>query len=610
MNRSQRALRCPGAFIATVLMAPCTQAQSGSSSGHGAPAFGQVSGSPISITNNFLSSSKQTCPEGQIPLPVDSSEAQPSSEPRNKTRCCPAGQYPSGSTCCPREMMEQRGSCVPMPMEEACIRGDRSLCGNLALSALGSHDRQQAERFGKLTCGESGSGTAVADGCYVLASIDSSNSHAILKLLNRSCRAGSVSGCERLFDKLDIDRQPAEAADALSRACDLGSQKSCHNLGTLRVKQGVHPAEALPLFNRSCANGSGLPESCYSASVITMHSQPTSSLQTAHWACDRGLATGCHWLGLLYAQGIGTKPDMVEASVYFLQACRNDIDAACYHIGNAFAVGWGVARDHERAGELLERACTLGDVRGCAKHAVLTLLNDETPATFERSKAVLGESCAQAGEGCFQFGLMQLMDNDESEGNKNIAKACAKEDSGACDFKNRYAPKRIGNWSRFDFSLGPAFALMFGNPSVREGASGGIDVSAGFSVLEVHSTVLFNPSKKHDQYSTLALGLTPMSWPTLQQSSWAVLRPAIGAGAMLGAIRHRRSVDVSFMGYAANSFVVNCWLFARVEYQHAFSGTLRNTNVLSTSAGVSVPLDAVYHPQKNWDSCGNLRMSY
>jgi hypothetical protein len=114
-------------------------------------------------------------------------------------------------------------------------------------------------------------------------------------------------------------------------------------------------------------------------------------------ACGAGVNDACNYLGYLYAQGLGGKPDAetalkiyqkaceqgnllsctslgtlyqnikkyAEARTYFNQACEGKLYDACNYLGDLYAQGLGGPQDKQKAIELYQNACEQGNLSSC-----------------------------------------------------------------------------------------------------------------------------------------------------------------------------------------------------------------------------------------------------
>jgi serine/threonine-protein kinase len=114
-------------------------------------------------------------------------------------------------------------------------------------------------------------------------------------------------------------------------------------------------------------------------------------------ACKDGVNDACNYLGYIYAQGLGGKPDVdaarkiyqkaceqgnllsctslgtlyqndkkyAEARNYFKQACDGETFDACNYLGYLYAQGLGGPQDKQKAREIYQKACDQKNLSSC-----------------------------------------------------------------------------------------------------------------------------------------------------------------------------------------------------------------------------------------------------
>lgn len=154
------------------------------------------------------------------------------------------------------------------------------------------------------------------------------------------CAAGSVSGCVQLALMLaDGEGGPAEPERAramMSSACfdeRLGAG-ACHRLGAMLL------------------NGEGGPVDLPGARTAL------------YAACLADDPQGCYDDAAMLIRGQGGAHEAVDALAPLQKACDFDHPAGCYAMGVVMRDSYGSLRATEIA-EAFQRACDLGDTRGC-----------------------------------------------------------------------------------------------------------------------------------------------------------------------------------------------------------------------------------------------------
>ncbi|MDI3283538.1 tetratricopeptide repeat protein [Polyangium sp. 15x6] len=168
----------------------------------------------------------------------------------------------------------------------------------------------------------------------------------------------------------------ADVADACKAACDAGHVLSCRNLGLL-IQQGKagrqNKGRLVELFRKACDAddaeacdelGSLLPEDSVSAALYRK-------------ACDTGYMPACgHLAGLLLVNGdmgvLAEKEADIKAAMALAQkGCESGHANSCTILGGVFRKGKPVKKDHRLAKQYLERACDMGDHRGCVVASIM-----------------------------------------------------------------------------------------------------------------------------------------------------------------------------------------------------------------------------------------------
>jgi TPR repeat protein len=182
-----------------------------------------------------------------------------------------------------------------------------------------------------------------------------------------ACAGGSSLGCSNLAGHLSGaiagSRDPARATALYRYACNAGQLSACHKLifarasGCLAPRSApcpidVTPEEARPVVERACtARDHG---ACTTLAGYLLAAERDRALALWKDACDAGEPLACHNLA-------DTDPRAATAIALHEKACAADFASSCVKAGLARAVA-----DHRADGRtLVERACALGEPRGC-----------------------------------------------------------------------------------------------------------------------------------------------------------------------------------------------------------------------------------------------------
>ncbi|HEX6737861.1 MAG TPA: tetratricopeptide repeat protein [Vicinamibacteria bacterium] len=235
-----------------------------------------------------------------------------------------------------------------------------------------------------------------------------------LRLYERACAAGHGPGCR---DGALLQRETPDAERLLQMGCDHGDAGSCRDL-MVELRSGSRdPARSEGLFRRAA--------------------------ELYEKGCRGGRGVDCLELGRLHARV--APPDEARAAAFQRQgtsllapACERGDGEACFELGIAYHEGTGVEADLRRHLALMERACTLGELRGCAERAAVYLDTEapdddaQAPALFERAcrGGVLQQSpCRQAG---FLYVEGRAVPADKARGLPLLEAGCAQGDAESC----------------------------------------------------------------------------------------------------------------------------------------------------------------------------------
>ena len=154
--------------------------------------------------------------------------------------------------------------------------------------------------------------------------------------------------------------RPATARVRIERlvACDGGSAEACLS-GAQELADGAEPVRAVALFEKACAAGSA--EACRLGRALA--ESPAVRAPPLERACNTGTTEACHDLAALYlGAGAAEAPKAERALVL---SCNGKVAADCTALAGMVDQGQGGPRDPAQARTLYERACILGDARGC-----------------------------------------------------------------------------------------------------------------------------------------------------------------------------------------------------------------------------------------------------
>lgn len=199
---------------------------------------------------------------------------------------------------------------------------------------------------------------------------------------------------------LGVVRDLRRARDYFSRACDLGSQDDCVELGLMIIKLGekARYPDVMPMWERACKEGSlagcnaagwgwalsaaelgidadvgrgrsllsracaaGYMVSCGAEARLVAQAKDTGNYETAKAslvkACEMHERDSCHFLGQTELYGTFAPKDEAAAAGRFWEACRFGLGSSCGALAYLNAVGVGVPKDLAKARKLADILC-------------------------------------------------------------------------------------------------------------------------------------------------------------------------------------------------------------------------------------------------------------
>ena len=285
-----------------------------------------------------------------------------------------------------RARNEREVACVAQTLAEACALGDPPACGyagRLWLDGRGiardpekgvSMLTQACEGDVALACmvairwlADEHNASMVREGASLRSRLDGENS-CLLGVADECFAAGLgfFSGhAPFLHDEV---RSAAE----YQHGCDLGSGKSCCNLGDAYEYGHGLPrdlAHAAQLYERACRTGN--PLGCANLGHLVENGEGVArdaprARELYRDACAGADVYGCLHLEMMASLDVGTSRDPQLALARWQRACDHGDGRACAFVGVVYEDGPdGFARDEDRSLAAMKQACKLGYPYGC-----------------------------------------------------------------------------------------------------------------------------------------------------------------------------------------------------------------------------------------------------
>lgn len=236
-----------------------------------------------------------------------------------------------------------------------------------------------------------------------------------VELMTRACEGGLGSACHNLGrEELRAQEEgigtasPAQFEAGIAfyrRACKLGTQVSCRNLGLHLAREAAKGDKvALDGLRQACIDGAG--SACFGlASLYDIHleaalgNDPAAANEALLLGCERMDRDSCQNLAWHYDHGFGLDRNTVRGSALYHLACDDDPGFICPMVpGSAIAAKPDRAapvRDQwRRAAGAYSAACEDGLAMGCFGYAKLIARSGKGARESATMRAWLGKALA------------------------------------------------------------------------------------------------------------------------------------------------------------------------------------------------------------------------
>jgi TPR repeat protein len=281
---------------------------------------------------------------------------------------------------------EREVACVARTLVEACELGDPPACGHagrLLLDGRGiARDAAKGVSMLTLACegdvalacmaairwlAEEHNASMVPEGAALRSRLDG----------EYSCLTGAADECFNaglafFSGHPPFPRDEVRSAAEYQRGCDLGSGRSCCNLGDAYEYGNGVPRDlaiAALLYERACRTGN--PLGCANLGHLVENGEGVArdaprARELYREACAEADVYGCLHLEMMASLEAGTPRDAQRALARWQQACDHADGRACAFVGVVYEDGPdGFARDEDRSLAAMRQACKLGNQYGC-----------------------------------------------------------------------------------------------------------------------------------------------------------------------------------------------------------------------------------------------------
>ncbi|UAB78165.1 sel1 repeat family protein [Erythrobacter sp. SCSIO 43205] len=214
-----------------------------------------------------------------------------------------------------------------------------------------------------------------------------------------------------------LPTDPRQAYRWSRMSCDLGSQRGCNALA-YNLNSGVGTpqdrAEAMPLFQRTCAQGT---------------------------------ASSCAAIAAAYYNGDSVLPqDFARALEFRFKGCELGRAHHCRIAGDMIAAGEGAEKSPRRAQAFYARGCDGQDAISCFRAARTRerLADRNDPSAFDYIASFYERGCAlNQKDSCFNRGIIE---NEGKFGRTKSTLAAVPWMEKACELKSNDACYNLGSW--------------------------------------------------------------------------------------------------------------------------------------------------------------------
>ncbi len=177
---------------------------------------------------------------------------------------------------------------------------------------------------------------------------------------------------DRLPDPMPAQGRPIECAGAersCADRCTQGVAAACVSLGYVFDQDPFHEGEAVPLYARGCELGDLNGCTNYGAYLLEGHdglaADPPCAARLHERACQGDEAYGCGMFGRELALGVGVARDVERAWQVLETSCAELGSFACHALGLVLENGYLGVVDPAGAAAAFRRACETGNPESC-----------------------------------------------------------------------------------------------------------------------------------------------------------------------------------------------------------------------------------------------------
>jgi TPR repeat protein len=294
--------------------------------------------------------------------------------------------------------------------QTACKLGHPSACasfGQMQFRGQGvAPDQAQGLQAMQQTCDQ-----GLGLGCEYAAwavSQDSARAGEAMALLQKACDLGQDSGCSELGRQQAVAEDFTAAIASYGKACDQNHAPACRAMAVL-FSDGKGAAgdgaRAVPLLQKACDLNDG--PACH-ALGWAQYRNADYARSTSYFtkACDLRDGEGCTMLGYQAELGNGTAADVAVARKFYDLGCSYDDGTGCQYAASQRSGSGASATDRAEAEGFAKKSCDLAYGPGCAVWADLLAKHPASAEGDQIIAAAYSRACdLQSGYGCAALGL-------------------------------------------------------------------------------------------------------------------------------------------------------------------------------------------------------------
>jgi TPR repeat protein len=235
------------------------------------------------------------------------------------------------------------------------------------------------------------------------------------QLYQRACELGSALACNDLGVLVEADRKAA--IPLFEKSCGLGLPRGCTNWAVLLMDDKSHHNRIVELLRGACDKKDGLACNRLGDWLYSLDDSQ-NKVSEIHRIYDRGCVLenwdACASSAWMLKAGLGTSPDPTLARDRFRLACDHERYHGCLGLGISLLEDNPRDQQRDYAVSLVEKSCDKSIAAACYYHGALLVSQD---GTIPKSAHRQFERACQLGDerGCKLVPLDALPPSEDAE---------------------------------------------------------------------------------------------------------------------------------------------------------------------------------------------------